>query len=124
MFALRFRYPNKTEKYFIERNINMKKALSIFLVLLLVCSFVGTAFAANEGSIEIKKAAVKEVSEGVYEAASDFAAYQMLELDSYDKDEGRYNYVVLPGWDPLKVRQSRLETSLGLLLNHEYGAGT
>ncbi len=67
----------------------MKRLISIALILLLVCSMPIMAFAANEeGSITIN---------GVAENTT-YKIYQLLDLESYDKNSGAYSYKVNSAW--------------------------
>ena len=66
----------------------MKKFVSIALTLMLVFSLALTTFAAGEGSITIN---------GVTED-TDYAIYQILDLESYDKTSGAYSYKVNSAW--------------------------
>ena len=69
----------------------MKKIISIALSIVLVCSFVFSAFAADmrtNGSITIN---------GISEDTS-YAIYQLLDLESYNKDSGAYSYKVNSAW--------------------------
>lgn len=68
----------------------MKKIISIALVLLLVFSLTLTSFAApaTNGTITIN---------GVSEDTT-YAIYQLLILESYNKDDRAYDYLVNPDW--------------------------
>ncbi|MBR4880321.1 MAG: isopeptide-forming domain-containing fimbrial protein, partial [Clostridia bacterium] len=66
----------------------MKKFVSIALTLMLVFSLALTTVAAGEGSITIN---------GVTED-TEYAIYQILDLESYDKDSGAYSYKVNSAW--------------------------
>ena len=79
----------------------MKKITSIILIImLLACTFASVGFATGEtGSISISKVTVVKGEDGEYTTPSSYAAYQMLELESYNDSEGLYNYKVMPKWE-------------------------
>ncbi|MBR6676751.1 MAG: SpaH/EbpB family LPXTG-anchored major pilin [Clostridia bacterium] len=67
----------------------MKRLISIALTMLLVFSLTLTAMAADEkGSITIN---------GITEDTT-YAIYQLLDLESYNKDTGAYSYKVNSAW--------------------------
>lgn len=77
----------------------MKKILSLLLAFMLILSMSTVAFAATEkGTITISKVAVKE-NGSTYVPASEYTAYQMLVLESYNVDAKKYNYKVNTGWE-------------------------
>ncbi len=66
----------------------MKRFISIVLTLLLVCSIPFAASAATTGSITINGISQDTV----------YKVYQLLDLESYDKDSGAYSYKVNSDW--------------------------
>ena len=67
---------------------NIKKLLSIMLVLLMVVSISTGVFAAGEGSITING----------YHADNTYEIYKMLDLESYNSTTGVYSYKVNSQW--------------------------
>lgn len=66
-----------------------EKLTSILLALLMTLGLSVTAFAAGEGSITIDNAVVGQT----------YTIYQILELESYNKDTGAYSYKATADWE-------------------------
>ena len=84
----------------------MKKILSLLLAFMLILSMTTVAFASGNtesvtiptnGTITISNVSVKPNGTG-YEIPSTYKAYQMLKLESYNVNEGKYNYIVNTEW--------------------------
>lgn len=66
-----------------------KRIASVLLALVMALSLITTAFAAGEtGSITINNAVVGQT----------YTIYQILDLESYNKDAGAYAYKATPAW--------------------------
>ena len=80
----------------------MKKILSIAMALVLMLAMAGTAMAAQEGTLTGGSITINDaVPEQIYNA------YQILYLESYNKDAGAYAYKANSGWEAwLKTQTS------------------
>ena len=72
----------------------MKKILSIALVLILMLAMAGTALAAQEGTLTGGSITINDAVPGQV-----YKAYQILYLESYNKDAGAYAYKANSAWE-------------------------
>lgn len=85
---------SKNEKQ--ERGIimkRMKKIASLLLALVMVLTMTTTAFAAQEGTLTGGTITIKNAVEG-----QKYNAYQILYLESYNKDTKAYSYKANSAW--------------------------
>ena len=76
---------------------HVKKLASILLALVMALALTATAFAEGEtGSITINDAVVGQT----------YTIYQILDLESYNKDSGAYAYKANSAWETWVKTQS------------------